>query len=354
VAVVRARYVLWGVDLDVVEDGVVELNDEGKIVGIGRYSGQVSLNLGNAVLMPQLVDAHAHPLDVAMADRDDYYIDDLVGWPHGVKYHLLRRLVARGRHIRPLEAFARRARRYGVGCVVAYAEYAAGDVEAAFRRYGVDALVFQEAHGDMPDHPYVQVASPLDHPPEYLRELRRRHRLVSTHVSETEDCHEAGDLDLALRVLDADVLVHLVYATADEVERIPREKAVVINPRANAYFVGRLPDVPSLMPLKPLLGTDNAFVNEPDVWAEVKFLHAYGRTRGWDLDERDLLRMATTWPWEKLRCGAPLDVGARAKALAVALPYPTHNVYKFLARRAGGQDVLAFMEGDEVVFPHEV
>jgi hypothetical protein len=213
VVVVRARYVLWGVDLDVVEDGVVELNDEGKIVGIGRYSGQVSLNLGNAVLMPQLVDAHVHPLDVAMADRDDYYIDDLVGWPHGVKYHLLRRLVARGRHIRPLEAFARRARRYGVGCVVAYAEYAAGDVEAAFRRYGVDALVFQEAHGDMPDHPYVQVASPLDHPPEYLRELRRRHRLVSTHVSETEDCHEAGDLDLALRVLDADVLVHLVYAT---------------------------------------------------------------------------------------------------------------------------------------------
>lgn len=351
---IRAKYVLWGAKLDVVEDGVVEVDDEGRIAGVGKYSGQIAVNLGNAVLMPQLVDAHIHPLDVAMADRDDYYIDDLVGWPHGIKYHFLKRLVARRKHLRPLEALARRARKYGVGCVLAYAEYAADDVAEAFKRYGIDAVVFQEAHGDYPDYPNVQVASPLDHPPEYLRGLRDRYKLVSTHVSETQDCHEGGDLELALKVLNADVLIHLVYATPEEIAEIPEGKAVVVNPRANAYFVGRLPDVPSLLRLKPLIGTDNAFVNEPDVWAELKFLHAYSRLAKWAIDERTLLKMATTWPWEKLRCGSPIDVGLRAKAMAVSLPYPTHDVYKFLARRAGGQDVSAFIEGSEIVFSWEV
>ncbi|MEZ0247647.1 MAG: chlorohydrolase, partial [Thermoproteus sp.] len=347
-------YVLHGVDLDVIEDGVVEIDDEGRVVGIGRYTGQLSLNLGHVVLMPQLVNAHVHPLDVAIADREDYYIDDLVGWPYGVKYVSLRGLVARGRHLRLLEAVARRIRKYGVGCVVAFAEYAARDVEKAFRKFNIDPLVFQEAHGDLPEHPYVQVASPLDHSPEYLRRLRSRAKLVATHVSETEDCHEEGDVELALKVLEADVLVHLVYATPEEIAEMPEGKTVVINPRANAYFVGRLPDVPALLRLKPLLGTDNVFMNEPDVWAEMKFLHAYAKTRGWPLDERTILQMAATWPWEKLRCGAPLEVGASVKAVAVALPYPTHNVYKFLVKRAGGQDVLAFMEGDRVVFQHEV
>ncbi|MEL9990220.1 MAG: chlorohydrolase [Thermoproteus sp.] len=352
--VVRAKYILHGADLDVIEDGVVEIDDEGKVVGVGKYTGQLSLNLGHAVLMPQLVNAHVHPLDVVMADRDAYYIDDLVGWPYGAKYILLRGLVAKGRHLKPLEAVAKRIKRYGTGCVVAFAEYAARDVEKAFREFRVDALVFQEAHGDLPEYPYVQIASPLDHSPEYLRSLRSRARLVATHVSETEDCHEGGDLELALKVLDADVLVHLVYATPEEIAEVPEGKAVVVNPRANAYFVGRLPDVPALLRLKPLLGTDNVFINEPDIWAEMKFLHAYAKTRGWPLGEKTILQMATTWPWEKLRCGTPLEVGASIKAMAVALPYPTHDVYKFLVKRAGGQDVLAFIEGVEVVFQHEL
>lgn len=61
-----------------------------------------------------------------------------------------------------------------------------------FKEWGVEAVVFSEAHGDFPDYPNVQVASPLDHDFDYLRELRRRYRLVSTHVSETADCHEGA------------------------------------------------------------------------------------------------------------------------------------------------------------------
>ncbi|MGC9050997.1 chlorohydrolase [Pyrobaculum sp.] len=343
----RARYVLAG-GLEVVEDGVVEVDDAGRVVGVGRYTGGVAADLGAVVLMPMLTNAHVHVLDVVLMDRDDLYIDDLVGWPHGVKYHVVRQLVRRGRHISVLKRVAERMRMYGVGCAVVYAEYAARDVEEVFRQYGIEAVVFQEAHGDFPNYPNVQVASPLDHPPEYLRELRRRYRLLSTHVSETADCHEGGDLDLALRVMDADVLIHLVHLTPEEAAQIPPGKTVVVNPRANAYFVGRVAPVPHLLHLKPLLGTDNVFMNEPDPWAEMKFLHAYAAAAGWQLAERDILAMAALWPWEKLRCNPPIETGQPLRALAVAAPYAGDKIYKYLVKRVSHRDLIAVIMGDRV------
>lgn len=346
----RARYILTG-ELEIVENGVVEVNDEGVVAGVGKYTGGVAADLGNVVLMPQLVNGHVHVLDVAMLDRDDMYIDDLVGWPHGVKYHVVKKLVKKGKHIPLLEKVAKRMRRYGVGCALVYAEYAARDVEEVFRRWGVETVVFQEAHGGFPNYPNVQVATPVDHPPEYLRQLRARYKLVSTHVSETEDCHEAGDLELALKVLDADVLIHLVYITPEEVAEIPPSKTVVVNPRANAYFVGRVAPVPQLLHLKPLLGTDNVFMNEPDPWAEMKFLHAYAAASGWRLGEKEILAMATVWGWEKMRCIPPIEPGHRLRALAVAAPYAGEKVLKFLVKRAAHTDLVALVEGASIEPP---
>ena len=343
----RAKYVLaW--ELEVVEDGVVEVDDAGVVVGVGRYTGGIAADLGNVVLMPQLVNGHVHVLDAVIADRDDLYIDDLVGWPHGVKYHAVKNLVAKKKHISLLEKVAKRMRSYGTGCALIYAEYAARDVEEVFRRHGIEPVVFQEAHGGFPDYPNVQVASPADHPPEYLRQLRLRYKLVSTHVSETRDCHEAGDLELALEALDADVLVHLVHLTPEEIAQIPPAKTVVVNPRANAYFVGRVAPVPLLLHLKPLLGTDNVFMNEPDLWAEMKFLHAYAVASGWALTERDILAMATVWNWEKVRCVPPIAPGHKLRALAVAAPYIGGNVLKYLVKRATHADIVAFLEGASI------
>ena len=344
----RARYVLAG-GLEVIENGVVEIDDHGVVVGVGKHTGGTAADLGNVVLMPQLVNGHVHVLDAAMADADGMYIDDLVGWPHGVKYHVVRRLVSRRGHLRLLDAVARRMRRYGAGCALVYAEYAARDVEEALRRHGIEAVVFQEAHGGFPDYPNVQVASPLDHPPEYLRQLRARYALVSTHVSETPECHEEGDLELALRVLDADVLVHLTYITPEEALEIPRGKVVVVNPRANAYLAGRIAPVPLLLHLKPLLGTDNVFVNEPDLWSEMKFMHAYAAAAGWNLGEREVLAMATVWNWEMVKCAPPIEPGNRLRALAVAAPYAGSNVLKYLVRRATHADIVAFIEGSEII-----
>ncbi len=344
----KARYILAR-ELELLENGVVEVDDAGTVVGLGKYTGGSVVDLGNVVLMPQLVNGHIHVLDAVMLDRDDMYIDDLVGWPHGLKYRMTKRLVETGRHIAILKKVAERVRQYGTGCVVAYAEYAARDVERVFRQHGVEVLAFQETHGGFPPHPHVQVASPLDHSPEYLRELRRRYKLISTHVSETEDCHEGGDFELATKVLDADVLIHLVHVTPDEISEIPPDKALVVNPRSNAYLVGKVAPVPQLLSHKPLLGTDNVFVNEPDLWAEMKFLHAYSAAVGWSIGEREILAMATVWNWEKVKCLPPIEVGLPMRAMAVAAPYAGDKVVKFLVKRATSRDIYAFVEGGKVI-----
>ena len=68
----RARLVVAGEDLEVFEDGVVEVDDVGRVVGVGRYSGGSFANLGDVVLAPQLVNGHIHVLDAALADRWDW------------------------------------------------------------------------------------------------------------------------------------------------------------------------------------------------------------------------------------------------------------------------------------------
>ncbi|MEZ0318931.1 MAG: chlorohydrolase [Pyrobaculum sp.] len=344
----RARYVLaW--ELEMLQDAVVEVDDAGVVAGVGKYTGGNAVDLGNVVLMPQFINGHVHVLDAVMMDRDDLYIDDLVGWPHGVKYHVVRELVRKKKHVNVVRAVARRMRSYGTGCALVYAEYAAGDVEEEFKKAGIEAVVFQEAHGDFPNYPNVLVASPVDHDPRYLRELRRRSRLVSTHVSETKDCHDDGDLELALKELDADVLVHLVYVAEEEAAAIPPRKTVVVNPRANAYFVGRVAPVPLLLHLKPILGTDNVFMNEPDPWAEMKFLHAYAAVAGWPLGEKEVLAMTTVWGWEKVGCPPPIQPGVKLRALAVEAPYAGDKVLKYLAKRATQKDIIAFVEGAAIV-----
>jgi len=122
----------------------------------------------------------------------------------------------------------------------------------------------------------------------------------------------------------------------------------VVNPRANAYFVGRVAPVPLLLHLKPLLGTDNVFMNEPDLWAEMKFLHAYAAASSWALTERDILAMATVWNWEKVRCIPPIAPGHRLHALAVAAPYIGGNLLKYLVKRATHADIVAFLEGASI------
>ncbi len=354
----RFRFALVGEELLPIENGYIEVDDDGTIVGYG--TGRPSsdyIDLGNVIITPKFTNAHVHVLDMPMMDMyDKYYIDDLVGFPHGVKYHELRKSMASvDKHI--AEA-AESMRRYGIGCTAIFAEYGAytaDRIKGVFERAGIKSIVFAEPinRDELPmlsGRP-IEVASPLDYTEDDLRSIRREAPLVATHVAETRDCYESGDLELAVKVLEADMLVHLTQVEESDMHLL-RGKTIVLNPRANTLLVGHLPPVELLLNYEPLLGTDNMFINEPNVLEEARYLYITARLRDVVLDPRDLLKMLITHPHKKFGCPL-IEVGQRLNANIIRVKYvaavSSSNLLGYLVKRVDPKDIVGEIVGPTVV-----
>ncbi len=352
----RFRYALVGEELTPMENGYVEVDDEGRIVGYGTgRPGSDYVDMGNVILVPKFANAHVHVLDMSMMDMyDGYYIDDLVGYPYGIKYHVLRRGLASAD--RYASEAAESMKRYGVGCAVIFAEYGAYTVDRirnAFERAGLRTVIFAEPFGRddimaLRGRP-IEVASPLDYGEDDLRKIRNVAELVATHVAETRDCYESGDLEVAVKVLEADMLVHLTHIEEGDLYLI-KGKTIVLNPRANSLLVGRLPPVELLMGHEPLLGTDNMFINEPDVLAEARYLYAGLRLRNNTVETHELLRMLITYPHRKLGCPI-IEVGERLYTNIIRIKYTSvnkDNLSGYLIKRVDAADIVGEIVGSSI------
>jgi len=127
------------------------------------------------------------------------------------------------------------------------------------------------------------------------------------HAGEPDptDIHPALDLD-------PDLLVHMVHAGADHLERVADQSVpVAVCPRANAVLdVGRPPVADLLDHTTVALGTDNVMLNPPSMFREM----AYTAT-AFDVTAREVLRMATAAGAEV----AGLDCGVVAPGKRAAL-----------------------------------
>ncbi|AHF90610.1 amidohydrolase [Opitutaceae bacterium TAV5] len=130
--------------------------------------------------------------------------------------------------------------------------------------------------------------------------LRAIHCLENAGYRETSlQVTGRGDLERALSVLDADLIVHLTVANADEIDLFARSgKTGAINPRANANLGLPLPPVAALLRAgaRLLLGTDNGLLNSPSMLAELDFTYKIAKSQfgnAVDPDPREILKMAT-------------------------------------------------------------
>ncbi|MDF3056113.1 MAG: amidohydrolase [Rariglobus sp.] len=109
-----------------------------------------------------------------------------------------------------------------------------------------------------------------------------------------------GDLIRAIEIYDADLIVHLTVADADEIALLVRSgKTAAINPRANASLGLPLPPVAALLRAGAnlLLGTDNGMLNSPSLLAELDFTYKLAKSQAGDAvtpDPATILKMATT------------------------------------------------------------
>jgi len=125
---------------------------------------------------------------------------------------------------------------------------------------------------------------------------------------------DATDIHPALD-LDPDLLVHMVHAGPDHLERVAtQEVSVAVCPRANQVLdVGRasLPDL--LAHTTVALGTDNVMLNAPTMFREMAYT-----SKTFDVSPREVLRMATRAGAEiaGLDCGL-VEAGREAKLLVL-------------------------------------
>jgi len=138
------------------------------------------------------------------------------------------------------------------------------------------------------------------------RHTKKRNKIFALHASE----RYREDIDLILD-LKPDFLVHMVYATKGDIERIKDEDIpVVVCPRSNVFF-NLKPNVKLIkeVGVKMLLGTDNAMISVPDVLEEVRWLREHFR----DFTIEELLSMVTYLPREIFRFQIPkLEEGSKA------------------------------------------
>ncbi|GAB6943857.1 chlorohydrolase [Vulcanisaeta sp. JCM 14467] len=372
---------LVGEDLEPVKDVIIDISD-GEIIGIGRVPGSNNVvDLGNTLIMPQLTNAHIHVLDYfLMGVFNKYYIDDVVGAPYGIKYYYLRR--ARPKSLRSgLAMVFRRVRNYGVGCLLAVIEYGRSFADvvieearkaglcivplaepSTFRVYvrsdeeeDVDE-VFEDEVRYFVDRGFgISLISPLNYS---LAELRLVSRLggsrglpISTHVSETEDTYLDGDLNRALATLVTGntVFVHLTQLSDDDISRIPT-LPIVTCPRSNIEFVGRLARVGAMVRrgLRPLIGTDNVALIEPNPWEEVRVLRLL---MGEELSSRTVLKMVTSWAWS-WGFGYVLKEGEPMRGIALRMDYEgvsADYIHDYVTMRTSSRDIMYIINGSSIL-----
>ncbi len=97
--------------------------------------------------------------------------------------------------------------------------------------------------------------------------------------------------------LKPDFLVHVIEASDDDLKLISEHKIpVAITPRSNIFY-GKRPDYSRFLKygIRLLLGTDNVFVTEPDIFSEMDFLYRYQRFNGY-IEPKTILNMVIDNP----------------------------------------------------------
>jgi cytosine/adenosine deaminase-related metal-dependent hydrolase len=140
------------------------------------------------------------------------------------------------------------------------------------------------------------VSSISDYEYEWLKllsaEAKKYKKLFAIHFSE----NKREDIDLLLG-LKPDFIVHSIEATQDDLSIISKNNIpIAITPRSNVFF-GKKTDYSRMLKAgcTVMMGTDNVFITEPNIWQEAEFLYRYQRNLGY-IKPEEILKMITENP----------------------------------------------------------
>ncbi len=293
------------------------------------------------VVVPALVNAHTHVGDtVAKETGRGLPLDEVVAPPDSHKHRMLRS-ASREEKRRAMNHTINRMEHEGVGAFGDFREEGvegSEDLRAAAEDSPVDDVVFGSGPPEVLEIADGYGASGArDDDFHDEREAARKHeKPFAIHAGE----RDADDIDGGFGY-DPDFMVHMVHARPRDLDRLQEtETPVVACPRCNLVIdVGR-PPVEGLVDATTVaLGTDNVMLNVPSMWREMEFV-----SKHWDVDDREVLRMASVNGAEALGLEETgvVEEGARARLVVLhgdrSLRY-VDDVVAGVVRRAGSADV---------------
>jgi cytosine/adenosine deaminase-related metal-dependent hydrolase len=342
-----------------VRDGFIE-----SVEGRGSCPAD-SMGGEGAVLLPQPANAHVHSGDHAFPEyATELPLEEAVAPPGGVKHRLLAS-TPRHRLVEAISEYYTLAWRAGTGLLVDFREGGGEGCRLALEALsrippGMDVLVLGRPGPGWPGScAGVGLNSPLDYSLEQLASIVAARRPAMTHVAETREAREAGDLERALEA-GFDAVVHGVYLSRDDLEALAsRGVGLVVCTRSNAWHSVGMPPAPDAWEagLRVGLGTDNAGWFTPDIWREAEALALITRLKGYRDPRLPRLVLRSLFIDGYLvskRKPRLIVEGGEAHFLLVAARgrgvLEARNVYWALVKRVGPDAILARVDGDTIYY----
>jgi len=288
-----------GDGLNFADNGLSIVVDNGIITSIEGGNVTPDINLSGYLVMPPVANMHVHVLDYVVPEAGlKLSIDEVVGEPHGIKYKIIEK-ASKTELLRVIREFKSISWRLGTGFIAEFRELGTYglSIDKRERTYGHFVLGMPSTHNpqdvrkELPEllkqGDGLGISSPLYFSEDLLSyaisEFKKASKPVFSHISETKETWEAGDLDLILRVGPPDTVIHGTWLRYEELQTLLSYNVnLVLCIRSNEWFRVGLPDIKAVYEsgINVSLGTDNCGWIKPDPWREAERLFTLARTKG--------------------------------------------------------------------------
>ena len=266
-------------------------------------------------LIPMPVNAHTHVGDSFINDEPSGTLPDIVG-PGGLKHRMLEH--ARASSI--IDGITHASKFMWESGTLSYLDFREGGLKGVElmrraktgcmhpvvlgcmhpvvlgRPHGNDSIeaILDSSHGIA-----LSSISDIDYETAMKAsiETRKNERIFALHFSE----NKREDINLVLD-LKPSFLVHGIEADRSDLDLVGKKRIpVAITPRSNIFY-GKRPDYGKFIRsgIDLMIGTDNVFITEPDIFNEMDFLYRYQRFSTY-ISPADILKFAIDNPRELLR-----------------------------------------------------
>ncbi|MCK5560708.1 MAG: amidohydrolase family protein, partial [Thermoplasmata archaeon] len=288
--------------------GYIEFN-EGEIIDVGTGTCTKSENnevLAKGVVLPLLTNCHTHLGDAIAYGRNiKGDIKSLVAPPNGLKFRILRESNPE-ELISAMRQTVLKMLATGTGAFIDFREEALSGVELltkAVSELPINTMIMgrpkeltysiDELNSLLPKVDGIGLSSLSDWDYSEIEKIatatKQHGRLLAMHACERK--HENMDQILDL---NPDFLIHMTYGTDEDYETLAElDIPVVLCPRSNIFF-DNLPNIPKMLEkgITIVLGTDNAMLNTPNLFEELKMCFELANKFG-EVPPEIMLKMVT-------------------------------------------------------------